>query len=280
MPPWGPPTPPSTVDAKAALYRRAVGFLNLVEDRSSTKTFRWSWGTALLNESYPVKWDLNFLRLEDTPAPTEVPAVIDEANRIFAEAGLVHRNLHRDDDSGAILVPAFRAAGWDAEDLLVMAQRGVLPDLEGAQVDEIGPEAIRRPTEHWYKDTLILTESALENLTSSIAATEAAVSVRYFAVHDPAGNVVSWCHLYQEGDVAQIEEVSTFPRFRNRGLAAAVVTRAIRAARDAGAELVFLVADAHDWPKDLYGKLGFESTGHIFEFRRNPDVTRATGTKP
>ena len=37
-------------------------------------------------------------------------------------------------------------------------------------------------------------------------------------------------------------------------------------ARAAGHDLVFLIADRRDWPKELYGKLGFDVVGRIWEF--------------
>ncbi len=44
--------------------------------------------------------------------------------------------------------------------------------------------------------------------------------------------------------------------------------RAADEARRAGAELVFLVADDEDWPKELYGKLGYDELGRVYEFLR------------
>jgi hypothetical protein len=35
-----------------------------------------------------------------------------------------------------------------------------------------------------------------------------------------------------------------------------------------GANLTFIVADEHDWPKDLYAKLGFRPIGRIRAFTR------------
>jgi ribosomal protein S18 acetylase RimI-like enzyme len=51
------------------------------------------------------------------------------------------------------------------------------------------------------------------------------------------------------------------PEQRGRGYASAVVLRAVEEARADGAELVFLVADAEDWPKELYRRLGFDEIG-------------------
>jgi predicted GNAT family acetyltransferase len=87
------------------------------------------------------------------------------------------------------------------------------------------------------------------------------VLTRFFAV-ELDGEVVSYSDLYVNGADAQVEDVGTLPEQRNRGHATAVVLGAIAAAREAGAEFVFLVADAHDWPKELYGRLGFDEVGH------------------
>ena len=86
------------------------------------------------------------------------------------------------------------------------------------------------------------------------------VRVRRFAAYAD-GRVGSYCDLYVEDGIAQVESVMTVPELRNRGLARAVVTRAVEAAREDGAGLVFLVALEDDWPRELYRKLGFDVTG-------------------
>ncbi|HUI37242.1 MAG TPA: GNAT family N-acetyltransferase, partial [Gaiellaceae bacterium] len=91
------------------------------------------------------------------------------------------------------------------------------------------------------------------------------VRARFFgAVVD--GEVVSYSDLYQDGADAQIEDVGTLPERRDRGYASAVVLAAIEAARRDGAEFVCLVADANDWPKELYRRLGFDTVGHYTKF--------------
>jgi ribosomal protein S18 acetylase RimI-like enzyme len=74
--------------------------------------------------------------------------------------------------------------------------------------------------------------------------------------------VVSYADLYLRGSDAQIEDVGTLPEHRGRGYASAVVVAAAEAARRAGADLVFLFADAEDWPKELYRRLGFDELGY------------------
>jgi GNAT superfamily N-acetyltransferase len=60
-----------------------------------------------------------------------------------------------------------------------------------------------------------------------------------------------------EGVVAQVENVQTAEQARGRGLARALVTAAVARALGQGATCVFLVADADDWPREFYGRLGF-----------------------
>jgi ribosomal protein S18 acetylase RimI-like enzyme len=66
----------------------------------------------------------------------------------------------------------------------------------------------------------------------------------------------------------------TLEPFRGRGLAKAVVTRALVESGAAGNDFTFLVAEAEDWPKQLYRKLGFETVGSIWDFLLPP--TRET----
>jgi predicted GNAT family acetyltransferase len=82
--------------------------------------------------------------------------------------------------------------------------------------------------------------------------------------------IVSYTDLYSDGPDAQIEDVGTLPEHRGHGYATAVVLAAAAAARSDGADFVFLVADAEDWPKELYGKLGFDEVGHYTKFFTPP----------
>jgi ribosomal protein S18 acetylase RimI-like enzyme len=91
------------------------------------------------------------------------------------------------------------------------------------------------------------------------------MEVRFFAVKVD-GEVVSYTDLYQNGPEAQVEDVGTLHEHRGQGHATAVVLGAIAAARERGAEFVFLVADHEDWPKELYGRLGFDELGYYVKF--------------
>ena len=94
-----------------------------------------------------------------------------------------------------------------------------------------------------------------------------ALTARFFAVRG-GGEVVAYVDLYHDGRTAQIEDLATLEEHRGRGYASALVLRALEEARQAGCDLVFLVADAEDWPKLLYGRLGFVELGRYVKLIR------------
>jgi predicted GNAT family acetyltransferase len=100
-------------------------------------------------------------------------------------------------------------------------------------------------------------------------------SGRHFAVR-AEGRVVSAAELYSDGRTAQVEDVATSPDNRGRGLASAVVLRAVEEAVASGHDFVFLVASDGSWPKELYARLGFETIGHTWSFLRKPVLVAPT----
>ena len=90
--------------------------------------------------------------------------------------------------------------------------------------------------------------------------------MRFFAafVEDVIG---SFCELYaDDSGTAAIRSVATLAQYRRAGLARATVSRALARSRALGHDLTFLRAVHDDWPKNLYGKLGFDAIGMIYRF--------------
>jgi GNAT superfamily N-acetyltransferase len=105
----------------------------------------------------------------------------------------------------------------------------------------------------------------------------AAVAVTRWFVGTVDGVDATVTTLFSDGAVAQVEDVMTLREHRRRGLARAALTLALDAAAEMGHELVFIVADDGDWPKDLYARLGFDPVGHTWAFTRveRPPAERA-----
>jgi predicted GNAT family acetyltransferase len=75
------------------------------------------------------------------------------------------------------------------------------------------------------------------------------------------GRLVAWAKAWQSDGVAQVEDVVCLHGHRGNGLGRAVVAGATRVALESSPSLLFIVADDNDWPKQLYGRLGYRPVG-------------------
>jgi ribosomal protein S18 acetylase RimI-like enzyme len=224
-------------------------------------------GIGVLEPSLPLRHDSNYLLVERVPLGVGAQELAAEADRILGGAGLAHRAVFTFDESlGTRLEPDFRDLGWNVRRHIWMAQLRE-PDRKAdlSVVDEVGESELRpgRTTEilryPWGTE-----EVAKQLLDAKLLIGERA-ETRYFGVRVD-GEIVSWADLYVAQGLGQVEDVATKEEHRGKGYASAVVLRAVGEARASGADLVFLVADADDWPKQLYERLGFDTIGRLTKF--------------
>jgi GNAT superfamily N-acetyltransferase len=189
---------------------------------------------------------------------------------------LYERFAHRaiavhDEAMGSQLAASFRRDGWEIDHLVFMVQRREperesVVAVEECMFDEVYP---------------LMLESNLAShggMTREAAETNAAVrrvfadvtGARFFAVRVD-GVLAGFGELYAHDGVAEIDDVHTLERFRRRGIARAVVGHIVQEARSLGADIVFLIADDADWPKDLYAKLGFDPVRRFWQFTKPPE---------
>jgi ribosomal protein S18 acetylase RimI-like enzyme len=250
---------------------RAVAFQERVRERSAERVVPFRFGVAFFNDTFPRMWYLNSLRVEETEGLTATQ-IAAEAERLHADAGHEHRSVAVPDEAaGAALAPGFRELGWDVDHFVFMAFRG--PGDRGADtaaVEEVAGEELVPFREVAYGDEPWATSAEDVRMVVAGNAFQARVAgARHFAVRK-GGVVVSAADLYEDGRTAQVEDVATLGSERGNGHASAVTLRAVEEALAAGNDLVFLVADAEDWPKELYARLGFEPIGEGWAFLRKP----------
>jgi ribosomal protein S18 acetylase RimI-like enzyme len=250
---------------------RCLEFVARMADRAAAQKVRSEHGVALLAPDFPDVWSRNYLFVErsDDVSAAELAAEVDA---IFEPLDLRHRKVELfDADAGDRLEPGFRELGWKGEcDVIMTWKRPPDRAADTALVDEASVEdLVPAWAESWQRDANVPDEDVARQLVENKRTLATAVETRFFAAR-VEGTVASYCELYSDGQVAQIENVLTLERFRNRGLARATVSRALTEARDADHELIFLIADRDDWPKELYRKLGFDEVGRIWEFLRSP----------
>jgi ribosomal protein S18 acetylase RimI-like enzyme len=248
---------------------RAVEMTHRLQDRCAPVRVPFEWGTFLSNPDLPLVWDLNFARIEaDDPPPP--PAIAETVERLPWPAASRHRKITVDDEAtGARLAHGFKEIEWQVGRLVYMVLTGAPPPVPPTPVVEMS-SGERADALVSFLPQIGTKPETLHQIIASRAVVEDNVTVRRFGAFVD-GEIATMCELYLEGGTAQIEDVATIERFRKRGLANAVVLNALEAALSTGAEFVFLIADADDWPKEMYAKLGFEEVGTTYEFMIPPD---------
>jgi hypothetical protein len=253
------------------VIERIHRFFRYAEEGVCDEVVKTVHGTALLTPSLPLVWQVNAIRVEDPDArPAELAAEADQV-----QAGFGHRKLVvHDEQLGKRLAPAFDKAGWNVFRVLIMLrrrppERDPDPGAGGEVSREVGAAtlaAFRREQPFGWQD------HAVRQLAEMDARYDRVLNARDFAA--PLDDPACACRLYTHEGLGQVDEVGTMQARRRRGHARAAVAAAADAATAAGAEHVFMVTDAADWPQELYRSLGFDEIGATFEFLKVPVTSR------
>jgi ribosomal protein S18 acetylase RimI-like enzyme len=227
-------------------------------DMGGSRIVASPYGRAVYTDEVPKRSDCNYLWIDRDGDPEELVA---EARRLERRLIFVP-----DPDLGERLAPWFVEHGWRIDRHLVMAQlREPEKTADLSLVRELDEEALRPARRSLMEGYPWAKPDVVEQLFQAKALIGRLVTARFFGVAVD-GEVVSYADLYVDGADAQVEDVGTLPEHRGKGYATAVILEAIDQARASGADFVFLVADAEDWPKELYRKLGFDELGHYTKF--------------
>ncbi|MGW1029322.1 GNAT family N-acetyltransferase [Streptomyces sp. NPDC002577] len=222
-------------------------------------------GVVVLDQEYAASHEHNQLVIEGTSAPSELLAL--------AETALGHLRHRRitilSDAVGTDCAPALTAAGYAHETELIMKSSGAttVPESPAQTVAlaDLRPALVRQ-LHAWMPQAESATVHQLADRRT--ARLRGADQVRFLAVRDENGTVGSWADVYLDAaqDIAQIEDVVTADTHVRRGYADVVLATALQHA--AGYGLVFLLADAHDWPHAWYTRRGFTPIGRSHTFTR------------
>jgi ribosomal protein S18 acetylase RimI-like enzyme len=235
--------------------RRAFALL-AAGDMGGARIEASRFGLAVFDEGLPLRYDSNYLLVDELPEAVSADDLVEEAKRLDRPAVMV-----RDQRTGERLAPRFEALGWTIHRGLLMAHRRQ-PEraADTGLVEEVDEAALRPARRRQLAGEPWATPAVVQQLLDAKLTIARALTARFFAVHVDR-QVAGYVDLYHDGRTAQIEDLATLEEHRGRGYASALVLRALQEARHAGCDLVFLVADAEDWPKLLYRRLGFDELG-------------------
>jgi GNAT superfamily N-acetyltransferase len=236
-------------------------------------------------------WDLNFLYVE-RPA-TDVETLVAEADA--ALSGLGHRMLVIDEPPAPERLAAeLSRRGWTVERHVAMAygsgtrlpaatttprpvdvseppygtRSAAPPPRDGLpHAAEVPPPQLIVPRRVGGRE-FGFDEATIAAVEVADAAVGGAAAERGFVSRAADGTIAAWARLYTDGVPGQIEDVQTLIAHRRRGHGEAVVRAAMAASRAAGHDLTFLWADAEDFPRRMYQRLGFVVVGRRWRIRR------------
>jgi ribosomal protein S18 acetylase RimI-like enzyme len=244
----------------------AWAFEITLQDRCAARIEAFDYGSALFRPDLPRVYDENFLRLERGFGELDARDLAAVADRLQGAAGLAHRKaIVPDEAAGQRLSRGFSRLRWRRSVLLTMGHDGEPVSEPAHEVVEPDPSALTDARVRAFADDL--GSGAAAQVAGHLELVASVVDSRAFAVVLD-GETVSWCVLYSEDGVGQIDDVVTAMAHRRKGYARSVVQAAVRASQAAGNEFTFLVADDDDWPKEMYARLGFEPLGRRYEFTR------------
>jgi predicted GNAT family acetyltransferase len=255
--------------------QRAIAFMRSLDDRACDRRERFEGGTATLTAELPLVPNLNLLRVDDLRERLSVAELRAEAERIAAEADRLGPDLrHRrvvayDEEIGTRLALGFEPLpDWITERVVLMAwHRPVDRDVDRSHVRQVEEDELQPARERFFRSRGADDELVAQELAAARRLAELG-DVWAFAAF-VADEVGSYCELFTDGSgTAQIRGVATLPEHRGSGLARATVSQALAKSEAVGHELTFLRAVHDDWPKNLYGKLGFDALGMMLRFTR------------
>jgi GNAT superfamily N-acetyltransferase len=251
---------------QAQARRRAIAFMTAIDDACAEATVACPGGTVVLDSRHPALWSANHVRVDAARAP-DATALDATAAAHLDELGF-RMIVVQDEAVAAALAEPLGALGYRPADELLMIL-GPTGDAarRSARVGEATPAQL--VASRVAAQTEIGRDAQVgRQLASRDALIASVVPVRRLAIRAANGEVAARCQIYGEGAVAQIENLYTAAARRGQGLSRLLMRHAVAEARAGGAELVFLVADAGDWPQSFYRRLGFEDAGLMPRFLR------------
>ena len=219
---------------------------------------------ALSSPSLSLVWELNLLLSPPAPQAHSVGKLFDTCERVQRAQGFTHRKLRISDPFAAeerALVAESRRLGWRIDRELVMVRRrksdrvpraGAVQELDRALVADAADRFLRRePQGHG--------PVARRQLVAQYERWEASVPSAHRLGVVKGGCAVAWCRVYDDGQTAEIDDVSVLHERRGRGLGRMLIEGALTLIPND--RMLFLCADPDDWPQMLYRRLGFDVVG-------------------
>jgi hypothetical protein len=235
-----------------------------------------AWGEVYLRPELGRCYEVNQAWAVADAGGLDAEAIDRDVERLMRRAGLPHRQIAVEQPAAQRLADDLAALGYGTTRHLYLAHEGPPPTAPDVTVHEIDVETLlagydrylRTDPDTPYGRDAVVRSHLLEHHRTYGSGGPA--RERRFAVLDDRGEAVAWAKLWTAGGMAQVEDVICLAEHRGRGYGRAVVATATLAGLAGAPELLVIAADADDWPKELYGRLGYVPVGGKHVVIRHP----------
>jgi ribosomal protein S18 acetylase RimI-like enzyme len=244
---------------------RAWRFDAGVQERTAHEVEPFELGAAVASPDLPRVYDANLVRVDGPLDGVTAPELESIANRM--QHGLAHRKLLLPGTQRAAeLAREMAGRGWSLNRTVVMRYEGPRErdPQAAAAAEQVDARAVRGARHEALAGRSLEVQRQVADYTERMAEVTSGRVFAAFAGHE----VASFCALLEGDEIGEIDEVTTLARFRRHGLGTAVVEAALQTSLATGHGFTFLVANADDWPRRWYGRLGFVEIGERFEVYR------------
>jgi len=216
---------------------------------------------------YPTVHDANHVHAVRAATPEAIVRLLERADREFAHCR--HRLVRLDADTPPVVEAMLVVRGYRREATVLLLLEG---DLSGdAPAHEISPIE----DEAGWQAHARLKQADWDEVAASKGLRDVAhVGAQMARVDRAKSPPATWWLAYVDGTpcgyvasfpgddgVGQVDDLYVVPALRRRGVATALIHRAVASCRAAGAGPVVIAADVDDTPKQMYVALGFRPVG-------------------
>ncbi|MCW2778131.1 MAG: hypothetical protein JWN17_1856 [Frankiales bacterium] len=242
----------------------SAAWLHALDLRRAERVVEVPGGAAVLSSAFPAAHDHGMLSVL---ADVDGALLASAADDVLGGAGLGHRLVELRTPDAPAAEAGLLAAGYARDGVVLMEWGGpsAAPRSTATVVELSVDQRVAAATEDWRRQLPDADPDVWRQLGERATTVLPAARTTFLGVLDDDGRVLSRTDLYEHGDRAQVEQVVTLPEARGRGLASLLVLEAVRRAGD---RTVLLVADADDWPRHLYARLGFRDVALLASFTR------------
>jgi ribosomal protein S18 acetylase RimI-like enzyme len=229
-----------------------------IHDAGASRRVEFEGGVAYFNDELSLVWDVNFVRLDRDAS--DIAVQIDRL-----QAGQSHRKvLIEDPELLERHAPALVKRGFTRRGLVAMAREpGAVLDADVREVPYAQVKAFRHAV---HMEQLTPPNPDVADQVGRVHDRTAPLTGERWLVIEVGGEPAGHLIVYSDGDgLAQIEDVGVLRRFRGRGLARRLINHALELVA-ADHDTVMILAESDDWPRELYGRLGFEHVENRADF--------------